>query len=756
MRRGRIPWRLLRWPFWLLLGAAIGFAVPYLLWLDHSVRARFGELAFDAPSRVYARPLALRSGLAMNPVALELELAAARYTPEAGAPVPGTYERSGSEWTIHRREFVWLDGREQARRLRFRLEAGRVRDLRDAGSGDSIALLRLEPARIATLYGARQQDRRLVRLGEVPPLLVAGLQAVEDRSFKHHRGIAVSGILRAAWANLRAGGVVQGGSTLTQQLVKNLFLDRSRSVVRKLNEAALALLIEARFDKGTILEAYLNEVFLGQQGGQAIHGFAAAAEFHFGRDLATLDAAETALLVGLVQGPSLYDPRRHPERALARRNRVLAQFHETGLIDSATLERARGRPLGAAARASAPRNRYPAFVDLVRRQLRSGYAETELARSGLSIHTTLAPSTQVLAERALAEGWAAMGAAGQGAEAALVVTAARTGEVEAMIGGRAVDAPGFNRALDAVRPVGSLVKPFVNLVALSQPQRYSLASVVNDVPVDLPQRDGSRWQPQNDDRQVHGEVLLVDALVHSWNLATVNLGLQVGVERVRAFLESFRLGRPVNPNPSLLLGALELSPFDVTQLYQYLAADGRAVPLRAVHGVMDASGRPLARYATRPGAGDYSQAARLVTWGLQRTAEGGTARAIGSAGLGWLNAAGKTGTSDSQRDSWFAGWTGDHLAVAWVGRDDNAPTRLFGATGALRVWIGLVGTLPTSPLELDGQGLEYAWVTPSGKRSDPACEGARRLPFVAGYLPQESEGCVLDRVRGLFSGGQQP
>jgi penicillin-binding protein 1B len=748
-----VAWRIVRIPFLLGLGLAIGFLVPYTWYLDREVRSRFDDLSWQLPSRVYARPLQLAPGMPMNADMLGSELDAARYDEDAQAKAPGTFHRDGARWTIARRAFIYLDGREREKRVALTLASGRVATLVDADSGAALASARLDPARIATLYGTQQEDRRYVTLGEIPPLLLSGLQAVEDRDFKHHHGINLSAILRAAWANLVAGHVVQGGSTLTQQLVKNLFLDRGQTFARKGNEALLSLIIEARYDKKRILEAYVNEVFLGQQGAQAVHGFAAASEFYFGRDLRGLGAADIALLVGMVQGPSLYDPRRNPERALSRRNIVLGVFRDTGLLDDGAYASASRQPIGTAANATLPRDRYPAFLDLVRRQIRQDFPDTELNSAGLAIHTTLAPSVQSLGEEAIDKALAALGKRGDAVEAALVVTGAHDGEVQAVIGSRDVDEPGFNRALDALRPIGSLVKPFVNLVALAQPQRYSLATLLDDSPIDLPQPGGGRWRPENDDHQSHGQVLLVDALTQSWNLATINLGQRIGVDRVRGFLESFRLGRTINPNPSMLLGAIDLSPFDVARLYQYLAADGHALPLRAVRGVLDAKGRPLSRYAVKPGGGDYTTATRLVTYAMQQVAIGGTAHAIDDSGLGWLHAAGKTGTSDTQRDSWFAGFTGDTLAVAWVGRDDNKPTGLFGSTGGLRIWIELMKRLPTAPLTVPQDGIERAWIAPaSGKRTDSGCAGARELPFAVGYPPEEEEHCPLDQLRNFFGG----
>ena len=746
--------RLLRAPLWLAFGFVVGFLAPYMLYLDSQVRSRFDDLAWDLPSRVYARSLELKPGVPMTAETLTLELQASRYTPDAAARTQGTYTQTGARFVIARRAFADIDGREPARRIAVTLLANAVSALSDAVSDAALEHVRLDPARIATLYGAEQEERRVVKLEQLPPLLVAGLQAVEDRDFKHHRGIAVSAILRAAFADLSAGHVVQGGSTLTQQLVKNLFLDRGQRVTRKVNEALIALLIEARYDKHRILEAYANEVFLGQQGGQAVHGFAAAAEFYFGRETKDLSPADIALLVGLVQGPSLYDPRRHSDLALARRNRVLGEFYETGLIDEATLTTSRAAPLGVPDAPGLPRNTTPAFLDLVRAQLQHDYPAAQLQRAGLSVYTTLAPSTQSLAELSLAKTLDALGKRQPELQGAMVVTGAHDGQVQALIGGRDAADPGFNRALDARRPVGSLVKPFVYLVALAQPQKYSLASLLDDSPVDMIQPNGTHWTPQNDDHESHGSVPLIDALAHSYNLATVHLGMNLGVDKVRGLLASFGLDATVNPNPSLLLGAVDLSPFEVAQLYQYFAADGHALPLRALRGVLDAQGRPLTQYTIKTGAGQYLGPARLVSYAMQTVAQTGTAHAIGEQGLGYLHAAGKTGTSDSQRDSWFAGFTGSQLAVVWVGRDDNQQTGLWGATGALQAWIALFRKLPSAPFVLPQDGLETVWVDmQSAQRTQAQCKNARELPFIAGTAPSGTEHCAWQEIKSLFGDG---
>jgi penicillin-binding protein 1B len=754
----RASWPWLRIPFWICLGLFFGFLLPYTLILNKRVQDRFNDLVFAVPTRVYARPLALTAGAPMTPASLELELTFAGYSKDGRGQVPGTWARQGSQFIIASRGYAGPDGGELSKRVRVTLGKGELSSVRDAASGKTVKLAHLDPARIATLYGAQQEERRIVRLADVPPLLVTGLQAVEDRDFKHHIGLDFGAIARAAFANLRAGHTVQGGSTLTQQLVRNLFLDRNQNFTRKFNEALLSLLIEAHYPKDRILEAYINEVFLGQQGNQAVHGFAAAAEFYFGRRLEDLRPQQIALLVGMVKGPSYYDPRRYPKHALARRNLVLQQFAGTGLITDAQANTAEAAPLAIAGNAQLPHNRFPAFMQLVRAQITTDFDDDTLSAGNLSIFTTLDPAAQLYTEQAISSTMKSLGKRGKAAQAAAVVTDVDGGSVLAVVGSKTPGEPGFNRALDARRPIGSTIKPFVYLVALTQPDRWNLASLIDDAPVSIRQADGTMWTPANDEHDVHGQVPMVDALVHSWNLATIHLGLAVGLPRIKAFLESFGL-TDVNPSPSLLLGAIDLAPLQVAQLYQYIAADGHALPLVAVRGVVDGKGHTIKRYEVQGGNGEYQEAVRQVTWAMQQVARTGTAATIGQSGLAWLNAAGKTGTSNDLRDSWFAGFTGKHLAVFWMGRDDNKPTGLYGATGSLRAWQELFRKLPTLPLSAaPGAGLELAWINPvDGKRTLPECEGARQFAVVAGSLAPDTEGCFWQRIGDMFgNGGETP
>jgi penicillin-binding protein 1B len=733
---------------WALAAAAIGlgFLIPYTLYLNHQVGVRFGQLQWQLPTRVYARPLALSPGLAMDAQTLKTELDAASYREDGAGVRPGTYARNGNRWLIASRGFNDVTGPVGPSRIQVQLGDGRVSGVRDLVGKRAVRGARLDPARIATLYGQKQEERRLVRIEEVPELLVTGLQAVEDKDFAHHHGIDLSGMLRAAWVTLRSRGEsIQGGSTLTQQLARSglLGIGREQTPTRKFNEILYALLIEARYDKRTILETYLNQVYLGQRGAQAIRGVAAASDYWFGRDLRDLDTEQIALLIGMVRGPSYYDARRHPDRALERRNFVLQKMRESKLITDAEYARAVKRPLGVTdAPGSTAANRFPAYVDLVRRQLAHDYPAGALQGAGLSVMTGMSPSAQAYAEGAVARTLRAIGNAKRPPlQAGLVLTDVHEGEVRAVVGSRAFSEPGFNRAVEAKRPVGSLLKPFVYLLALAQPGRWSLATYVDDGPVTVTLDNGKRWSPGNSDGRSHGSVRVMDALAQSLNRATVRVGMQVRPERLADLIHTLA-GIDATGNPALILGAVDESPYAMAQLYQFLASGGEIQPLHAVRGVIDRNGKTVNRYDKAPAPAQQGDAiaARIVTSALQYAVTSGTGHQLVADGLGRLKPAGKTGTSNDSRDSWFAGWTGDYLAVAWVGNDQNQPTGLYGATGAMRVWSGIFSRLPSAPLDVSNKGLDWQWVVAS-HTTDAGCPGARRIPFVAGFAPAY-EPCV--------------
>jgi penicillin-binding protein 1B len=726
-------------------------AAGYVTWLDVQVRGQFEGRRWSVPARLYAQPLELYPGMRLDAGALEQELRAAGYRRTTAAKRTATYSRQGDSFRIFTRRFQFWDGEQPARAVRIRFRGRQLSGLR--AGGEEQPLVRLDPALIGRIYPGHQEDRVLVRLEEVPVGLVAALLSVEDRDFENHHGISPRAIVRAMIANLRAGAVVQGGSTLTQQLAKSYFLSANRTWWRKLNDAVIALILEAHYDKAEILEAYVNEVYLGQDGRRSINGFGLAAHFYFGRELEALRLPELALLVAMVRGPSYYNPRRHPQRAIKRRNLVLDQMRELGIISDARAKQARSAPLGVIA-ASRGRSRYPAFVDLVRRQLQRDYSDEDLRAEGLRIFTTLDLRTQRIAERALRDRIKRLerdrGNGESALEGAVIVTAPQSGEALAVVGGRREGQAGFNRALDAVRPVGSLIKPAVYLAALEVPRRYTLASPLLDEPVTIRAATGALWQPKNYDRTAHGRISLYEALVKSYNLATVRLGMEVGLDEVTQSLQRLGIERPLEPYPSLLLGAAELSPVEVTQMYQTLAGGGFRVPLRAIRQVTSGNGEPLSRYPLSVQQAFAPGPVFLVVEALRGVMSEGTGRSSRARLGADLVMAGKTGTTDDLRDSWFAGFTEDLLAVVWLGHDDNTPAGLSGSKGALQVWIDMIKALGARSLASQTpNGVEWAWTdVQRGLTTEAGCPGAVRFPYVRGSQPRRG------RCGGLRAGAE--
>ncbi len=753
---GRWMARLVALAFLLLLVSG-----GYVLYLDHVVRVKFEGKRWALPAHVYARPLELYAGAPVAADQFAWELARLGYQKGGERNRSGTYSRTGGRFRVHVRGFSFWDGEQPPQVVSVDFSASQVSRLTAQG-GKAVSLLRLDPQVIGGIYPTHNEDRVLLRREEIPEVLVATLLAVEDRGFYEHGGIDYWAIARAMWANIRAGGVVQGGSTLTQQLVKNFYLSSERSLLRKANEAVMALLLERRYAKDEILEAYANEIYLGQDGKRAIHGFGLASHFYFGRPLEELDLPRLALMVGMVRGPSYYDPRRHQGRAKKRRDLVLGLMRDQNLISAEVAKAAQKAGLGVTPRAPRGSSSFPAFMDLVRRQLHRDYREEDLTSEGLRIFTTLDPWVQDQAEKSVTSRLVQLEKSRKLAkgrlEAAAVIASAASGEIEAVVGGRETRYSGFNRALDAVRPAGSLIKPLVYLAALEEPSRYTLLTELDDGPLSLTSRDGQVWKPNNYDKTFHGQVPLHEALAHSYNLATVRLGLAVGVERVIGTLRDLGIRRDVQPYPSLFLGAADFSPLELAQVYQGLAAGGFYSPLRAIREVLDVQGRPLQRYPLTVRQAAPAEAVYVLNTALQEVVREGTGKALGRYLPASLAVAGKTGTTNDLRDSWFAGFAGDRVAVVWVGRDDNKPAGFSGASGALTVWGEMMRRVRPRPLEMSmPESVELVWIhQPTGLRADRHCEGARPLAFVRGSAPTRLAPCMSgieragSRIKGLI------
>jgi len=606
--------------------------------------------------------------------------------------------------------------------------------------------VRLDPLLVGSIFPTHGEDRMIVAPDQTPALLEAALKAVEDRRFDTHHGVDPLALLRAIWVNLRSGEVTQGGSTITQQLVKNYFLDNRRSLWRKLREAAMAMILEWHYDKADLLNAYINEVYMGQDGNRAIHGFGLASRYYFSRPLAELDVHELALLVALVKGPTYYDPWRHPGRAVERRNLVLRILADSELITAGQLREAQARDLDVWDREMAGVSYYPAYLQLVRAQLAEQYRDEDLTSAGLRVFTSLDPLVQSAAEGRLEAGLAALdtrAAAGDSALAgAVVITSVQSGEALAIVGDRRAGFAGFNRALDARRPVGSLIKPVVYLAAL-QSGRYTLASPIEDEPIIVTLDNGDTWAPENYNGETHGRVTLLRSLVESFNLATVRLGMDVGVTTVADTLTALGGSDSVRPYPSLLLGAAELTPLEVAQVYGTLANAGFRTPLRAVRSVVDGTGEPLERYPMALEQAAEPAATYQLNQALVEVMRRGTGRGARGVIPADLVVAGKTGTSGENRDSWFAGFTGEHVMVVWVGYDDNRPTGLTGASGALTIWSSIMQQLNSTSYEPAlPAGLRNRWIDyETGLMARPACADVVELALPRDAKLGSKPGC---------------
>jgi penicillin-binding protein 1B len=692
---------------------------------------------------VFARPLELYPNKPLQKKILLDELARLGYQTVSQLSGPGQFIDHRVSMTIATRGFRFSDGQEPARTLQLQFTGDRVATLSEPRANRVLPLARLEPLQIDKIYPTHNEDRILITLDETPPLLIKALIAVEDRRFFKHVGVDPVAIGRALMANLRAGDIRQGGSTLTQQLVKNFYLGRERSVWRKVSEAVMAIMLEWRFSKDEIIEAYINEVFLGQDGSRAIHGFGTAAQFYFGVPLRELKTHQLALLAGLARGASYYNPRRHPERALARRNLVLGLMAGQGMMTQAHYREAMKAPLGVAPKTRISGKPFYAFMDLVRRQLRRDYRDEDLRSEGLQIFTTLEPRIQSQSEQILSKQIAALEKSGAGLQGAIVVTGTENGEVLALVGDRKAEAFGFNRALDAKRQIGSLIKPVVYLAALIHPEKFHVMTRLSDTPLQLKDQKGQVWSPQNYTKRFHGPVPLHEALAQSFNLATIKLGMEIGIPEVKKWLAYLGVEENVPEYPSMLLGTLELTPLQVAQMYQTFSSGGFHTPLRAIREVLTKNGKPVKRYGLAVRQVVKPAPAFLMNYLLTEVVAKGTARQLAAELPDSMPLAGKTGTTDGLRDSWFAGYGGDLLAVAWVGRDDNRSAGLTGATGAMRVWSALMRELKPAPLTLTApRDIDWHWMDETtGFETEPECAGASPYPFMNRSVLSEYQPC---------------
>ncbi|GAA0802160.1 penicillin-binding protein 1B [Psychrobacter piscatorii] len=728
----------------IIIAGMVLFAL-YLVKLDRTITHKFEGKRWDIPAKVYSQPLELYQGANIDRDTMKTWLELLNYQSNKSYDRTGTYHRSGNTYFIHTRGFTYSSSDIDAEQVIKMTIAGNKVDSIQSTLPAKSGIIRLEPVSIGGIYPDSNEDRMVVSLDDVPQPLIDALIATEDRAFYEHKGVSIRGIARAVFNNF-SGGARQGGSTITQQLIKNFYLNSDRTLKRKANEALMAVLLELHYSKDEILQTYLNEIYLGQNGNRSINGFGLASQFYFDKPLNELRIDQQAMLVGMAKGPSIYNPRRNPNDSKARRDVVLGNMLAMGTLSQEDYDKALKQPLGIVDKPAEGKSQFPDFLDIVKRELNDVYYSDDLKNEGLIIISTLDPIAQLAADKAVDRKLGELRRSGsktKDLQGALVSANPETGELVSVVGSGS-EFTGFNRAVDAKRQVGSLLKPIIYMTALES-GRYNLASSVDDSPITVNLNDGTDWSPKNYDNRDHGYVPLTTGLSQSYNQAAVRLGMEFGVDTFAKQLKRMGVKEEIPPYPSALLGSVNLSPMDMLGIYQVFATGGFRTPIHSIRTVIDDRGRILQRTGLNTQRSIPPETNFLTNYALQQVVSNGTARRAQSLGSN-LNLAGKTGTTNDYRDAWFAGYSGNYVSVVWVGRDDNKPIGLSGGTGALPVWVDYMKRLKLTPVALpEPEGIEWLWLeNNSGKLSNERCANARYLPVMSAHLPEEASSCALN------------
>tara|TARA_R110002167_G_scaffold32668_3_gene105629 strand:+ start:20722 stop:23085 length:2364 start_codon:yes stop_codon:yes gene_type:complete len=737
--------RLLRWSFWFTVKMSVLLMFMlfiYSIYLDGKVRDKFEGQRWQVPVQVYGAVEEYSIGSKLALTNLKQALIANRYKKVTKAQRPGEFALSKSRAIIYRRAFDFGGGIEPAQEITIDLANGKVQAL--YRNNEHVSQLRLEPLLLDRILPESKEDRVLVSLQTVPEKLLDTLLLIEDRDFYFHHGVSPFGILRALYQNLRAGRTVQGGSTLTQQLVKNMFLTREKTLWRKANEAIMALILEYRYSKDQLLEAYINEVYLGQHYANGIYGFGLAADFYFGKSIQSLNSEQMAMIIGQVKGPSYYDPWRFPERTIKRRDLVLRLMYQEEIISRHEFERAVESPLSIRKKRRVQQQKFPAYLQLVKAELSRHLSEYQ-QQSGVRVFTRFSINQQLALQASIDQQLPSLEEkSGSELQVAMVISDVKSGGIRALAGGKEAGYAGFNRALHAQRPIGSLIKPAVYLAALERYQRFNLASIIEDRAITLANAGGQAWQPKNYDGKYRGQVHLIDALVSSLNVPTVNLGMQLGLDNVAKAIHLLGYQDDIVTRPSMLLGALNMSPVQISQLYLPIANHGVAEKSHAIERIVSARGETLWQFQALDQQIISTQAAYLLDFALNKVTTSGTARSL-TWRLKGTDVAGKTGTTNDQRDSWFVGYDNNTLVTAWLGRDDNKPTKLTGSSGALVLFADFMNKIDAQSRQVNvPASIELVrFDNKSGRAVVEACDNSQLLPAVTTGLIYETQ-CEQD------------
>lgn len=740
----------------LLIGMAIAMVGGVIVWRtvrawDATVTERFRSHRWKFPSKIYSDSVLIYPGADLAAQGFLDRLRDLGYQAVQGDVAHRGEYNAGVKGQIdvylHNPPYATLDG--AAARLRLALAGNIVTAIRDLDANQETYTLELEPELISGLYAGVWEERHLVRLDEVPPLLLRAIIDVEDQHFYEHHGIDVTGIARALWIDLRTRRVAQGGSTLTQQLMKNFFLTDERNMKRKLSEALMALIVERRFSKQEILENYINEIYLGQKGAQGIYGVWEAARFYFAKEPQDLSVAEIAMLAGLIRAPNGYSPFRDPERARLRRDYALGAMRRQGDLSAEQFAAAVKEPLRVAPVIDESKDA-PYFVDFVRHELSQNYPAEVLTTEGLQIYTAMDMHLQRLAERVVQAGLADLerryprlraDKPADQLQVCLMAIQPQTGAIKAMVGGRDYRSTQFNRCTQALRQPGSVFKPFTYLAAFEQTRHTTQpilpTTQIEDEPFEWAY-DNQVWSPANYKKRYFGLVTVRQALELSLNAATARLARDVGLPPIIDMAQRLGIHSQLPPYPAVVLGAAEVSPFEVAQAFAALANSGlRTVPL-SIKKVYDRLAQPIERNPVQVEQVVSADTAYLVAHLMEGVIERGTARAARKRGLS-RPAAGKTGTTNDYGDAWFVGFTPDLLTAVWVGFDQRRSLNLAGADAALPMWIDFMthatAGLPPTPF-IPPPGVVTVRIDRlSGQLATPMCPDTIEEAFYQGDEP---------------------
>jgi penicillin-binding protein 1B len=683
------------------------------------------------PSRIYSSETILKPGVNIESLGMDARLKRLRYHQVKKLSTPGDYRKSEQAYFIYLHEFDYPDGKEEPLKVKIQLEGTVVKQITDPDSGRELDEAALEPEDFAAIYDQSFEDRMLVTLKDCPNELIDAIIATEDKRFYDNWGIDPLRIFKAGMVNIKAGRISQGGSTITQQLVKNLFLTSDRTFSRKIKELWLSIVLNMLYSKDQILEMYINEVYLGQRGNASVCGFGRASRVYFDKDVKDLNLQQAAFLAGIICSPNLYSPWKHPDDAKERRNTVLALMLNQGKINDKEYKKAVKSSLGVAP--FSPKTRYaPYFVDYILNQLEDDIPAGDLSKGGYSIYTTLDMSVQLALEDKLAKGLKSLGR--QDLQGAVVAVNPNTGEILGMSGGRSYAYSQFNRAVQMRRQIGSMIKPFVYYEAVKK--GYALNRMLDDSPYSMPQGDGTEWTPSNFDNVSHGSMTMADALIQSYNIATVRLGMDVGVGSVASVIRDLYPGYKVKENPSLLLGAMESSPLDMAIMFSAFANGGFRVKPSAIKAVKVEDHVVYRGRAASPDKILEENAVYLVDFCLMDVIRFGTGKTAVNYGMP-DGVCGKTGTTNDLRDSWFACFTRDISLVSWVGLDNNSPAGFTGATGAMPIAAMVMASLGNVKQISQPEGIVIKDIDPASGKLAMENSPKISLPFVQGTEPTE-------------------